>query len=245
MSHQALPGRWSGIASGWWPPTRFDNGIIAFGWGLVGYLATWAAIIVICAVDADGETAVLPSPSSWTMRGIMLFAALCSAVWGYAAAVRAARSGARKDVRAWAAANTALVLAVVAPTFLFGVVHERQFVSHLPAGTDSSTALVDGRRACHWLAAQHWGRSPGPEHLSGVGGYTAILYRPPGGSGQGGSNSTSRLAVYYLRHVNSLTPEPLSTSAYEQAIARFTALAWSDLCPFQYWIHRPKGGGND
>ncbi len=243
MSHQRPPGRWPGIASGW-PPTRFDNGIIAFGWGLVGYLATWVAIVLICAVDAVGETAVLPSPSSWTMRAIMGGVAIVAALWGFVVATKAARSGHRKDVRAWAAVNTALVLVVVVPTFVLGVLHGRQFVSHLPAGTDTSKALDYGRQACRWLAARHWGRAPGPERLSGVGGYMAILYRPPGGSGQGGSNSTSRLAVYYLRQVNSLTPEPLSTSAHEQAIARFTVLAWNDLCPFQYWIHRPKGSGD-
>lgn len=54
------------------------------------------------------------------------------------------------------------------------------------------------------------------------------------------SNSTDRLIVYYIEHLDAQHPGPLTPNERQQASV--TATAWYELCPFQHWVHRPVGG---
>ena len=213
--------------------------VIGLSWGLVGYLLAWGAGVLICIADAAGARARLPPPASWQMRLIFLGVAVCV---GTVAGVASRNWGDTRE-GAWVAGRFAMVAVVLgtAPAFLLGIVHEGQFVARLPPGADKGTSLRYGHDACNWLAAQRWGRSPGPEHLAKrrIKPVINAVWTPPEGEDQL-SNSAKRLEVYYIEHVDSMTAEPLSKD--DRARVKFTALAWMELCPFQLWVHHPIGG---
>ncbi len=216
--------------------------LVGLAWGIIGYFGAWLLVIIVCVFDAAGQTAVLPGPGSWTMRGVMLLVAIGVAVVGWRRAALDTVAGLYVDVRGWLTASTALIFAITGITFVVGVAHDAKFLSELPAGTDRSQALVDGHRACHWLQAQPWGRPPGPNYLPGSSYWVQFLYRSPVRH-SGGSRSAGRLMVRYIKHVEAMSPVPMRLSATEQSRVRFAALAWYDLCPFQLDVHHPDIGG--
>ncbi len=214
--------------------------LVGLASGPIGYFGAWLLVMFVCLVDAGGETAVLPGPGSWSMRGVMLLIAIGVAVVGYRRAARDTAAGRYVDVRGWLTASTALIFAVTGITFVVGVAHDAKFLSELPAGTDRSQALVDGHRACHWLQAQPWGSSPGPAngHIPGASYWLQFTYRSPVRH-SGAGKSSGRLLVAFIKHVEAMTPVPMRLSATEQSRVRLAALAWYDLCPAQLEVHQP------
>lgn len=59
----------------------------------------------------------------------------------------------------------AAVLVVSGSMHAHGVSREHHYLKHLPPGMSREAGLAYGHQACDWLAAQRWGRPPGPDHL--------------------------------------------------------------------------------
>ncbi len=213
--------------------------VIGLSWGLVGYLLAWGAGVLICIADAAGTRSRLPPPASWQMRLIFVAVAVC--VGGVAGVASRHWGDAREG--AWVAGRFAMVAVMIAtvPAFLLGIVHEGEFVARLPPGADNATSLRYGHEACNWLAAQRWGRSPGPERMAKrrIRPVANAVWTPPESEGQL-TSSARRLEVYYVEHVDEMTQGPLTKD--DRARVRFTALAWMELCPFQLWVHHSVAG---
>lgn len=135
----------------------------------------------------------------------------------------------------------AAVLVVSGSMHAHGVSREHHYLKHLPPGMSREAGLAYGHQACDWLAAQRWGRPPGPDHLPRAREVTAshLSYQPHHVRWHR-SNSTDRLIVYYIEHLDAQHPGPLTPNERQQASV--TATAWYELCPFQQWVHRPVGG---
>jgi hypothetical protein len=222
--------------------------IVAVAAAVLAYLATWALVFVVCHYNAanvfhdygDGDPLNIPSPNSWTLRTVYLAVAILVGLRTF----RACRE--RELSLRQAAVPTGLALAAVlvvsGSTYAVGVSHERNYLEHLPPGMSREAGLVAGHQACDWLAAQRWGRPAGPDHLDGPSART-LVYQPDHVRWHW-ANSTDRLVVYYIDHLDAQQPGPLTQNERQQASV--TAVAWFELCPFQQWVHRPvSGGGSD
>ncbi|WP_151082037.1 hypothetical protein [Nocardioides cynanchi] len=212
---------------------------------LLGYLATWGLVVVVSLFNAAGglndgrEPLALPPPNSWTLRAMYVAVAVVAGLVSF----RACRD---RDVslrRAAEPAGLALaaVLVLSGSTYAVGASHEHDYLEHLPPGMSRQAGLAYGSQACDWLAGERWGRPPGADHLPGMrkvqrGG---LVYQPRDVRSHQ-ANSTVRLMVYYLEHLDARQPGPLTQNEREQASV--TAVAFYELCPFQQWVHRPLGG---
>jgi hypothetical protein len=135
----------------------------------------------------------------------------------------------------------AAVLVVSGSMYAVGVSHKHTYLKYLPPGMSREAGLVYGHQACDWLAAQRWGRPPGPDHLrrSREAQSVSLVYQPSHAPWRQ-TNSTYRLMVYYIEDLDGQHPGPLTEDKRQQASV--TAVAWFELCPFQQWVHRPIGG---
>jgi hypothetical protein len=222
-------------------------GIVAVAAAVLAYQAAWGLLVVVCLFNAAGglndgkEPLALPPPNSWTLRAVYLAVAILVGLLTFRAC------------RQWEAAWTtplslrqttvpaglalAAVLVVSGSTYAVGVSHEHSYLEHLPPGMSREAGLAYGHQACDWLAAERWGRPPGADYIG-----VAPVFRPHNVRWHR-SNSTDRLMVYYLEHLDAQDPGPLTQNERQQASV--TAVAWFELCPFQQWVHRPVSGGND
>jgi hypothetical protein len=215
--------------------------MVAVAAAVLAYLATWGLVISVCLLNAAGdlnsgkEPLALPPPSSWTLRAGYLAVAILVGLLTF----RGCRG---RDVSLRQAAvpvgmALAAVLVVSGSTYAVGVSHEHHYLEHLPPGMSREAGLAYGHQACDWLAAERWGRPPGPDNIG-----VAPVYRPHDVRWHR-SKSTERLMVYYLEHLDAQHPGPLTQDELQQASV--TAVAWFELCPFQQWVHRPVSDGND
>jgi hypothetical protein len=213
------------------------------------YLATWALLFFVCLVNAangfnfGADPWNIPSPNSWTLRAVYLAVAILVGLLTF----RACRERELSLRQATVPAGLALaaVLVVSGSTYAVGVSHEHNFLEHLPPGVSREAGLAYGHQACGWLAAQPWGRPPGPDHLPRTfyeGHGRTVFYRPHHAQWHW-ANSTERLKVYYIDHLDAQQPGPLTQNERQQA--RVIGSAWFELCPFQQWVHRPIGGSGD
>src|SRR3954447_26809858 len=138
-------------------------GIVAVAAAVLTYLATWALFVFFCLLGATNGWNILPSPNSWTLRAVYLAVAILGGL-------RTFRACRERDVSLRQAAvpaglALAAVLVVSGSTYAVGVGNEHDYLNHLPPGMSREAALVYGHQACDWLAAQRWGRPPGPDHI--------------------------------------------------------------------------------
>jgi hypothetical protein len=215
--------------------------LVAAAAAVFTYLAMWALLFFVCLFIASNGRSFLPSPSSWTLRAVYLAVAILVGILAF-------RRGWRWDLsprRAAVPAGLALaaVLVVSGSTHAYGVSREHHYLRYLPPGMSREAGLAYGHQACDWLAAQPWGRPPGPDHLPRAREVTAnhLVYLPHHVRWHR-ANSTDRLTVFYLDHLDAQQPGPLTDSERQQASV--TATAWYELCPFQQWVHRPVGGSH-
>lgn len=204
------------------------------------YLATWALLFYVCLQDAAGDSSSLPSPNSWTLRAAYLAVAILVGLLTFRHGGREWELSSRQAAVP-AGLALAAVLVVSGSMYAYGVSREHNYLKYLPPGMSREAGLVSGHRACDWLAAQRWGRPPGPDHLQGPLGRT-FVYRPHHVQWHW-ANSTDRLVVYYLEHLDAQHPGPLTEDELQQASV--TGSAWFELCPFQQWVHRPVGGNDN
>ena len=216
-------------------PKTLGAWVVAVSIAVVTYLGCWGVgYAVNVAAASYGRESVVPPPGSWTLRAVYVTAALAAGWWvtrrGWA------RTARRPRIEAAFAAVTLITVCLISGTV--AEVHRHNFLSALPPGQDHEAALRAGHQACDWLAAQRWGRPPGPEHLQQA---RDIMYYPPLARWQV-ANSTDRLLSYYLRHVDAEQPGPLTST--ERVRVQYAELAWFELCPFQQFVHRPVGSGD-
>ena len=203
------------------------------------YLAMWALLFFVCLFVASNGRSFLPSPNSWTLRsGYLAVAILVGVVafrrgWGWDLSLRGAALPAGLALAA--------VLVVSGSMHAYGVSREHNYLRYLPPGMSREAGLAYGRQACDWLTAQRWGRPPGPDYFPRARESTArrSVYRPHHVRWHE-ANSTDRLMIYYLDHLDAHQPGPLTDDERQQSSV--TAIAWYELCPFQQWVHRPVGG---
>jgi hypothetical protein len=236
-------------------------GVVAVAAAVLTYLATWALLSFVCLVNAKIGFNFLPSPNSWTLRAVYLAVAILVGLLTF----RARRERELSLRQAWGstpvpspahvpdgvAALLWVSAVVLGSMHAVGVWREHNYLEHLPPGISREAGLAYGHQACDWLAAQRWGRPPGPDHLPGPfyeghgydGHGRTLVYRPHHVQWHW-ANSTERLTVYYIDHLDAQHPGPLTENERQQA--RVTGSAWFELCPFQQWVHRPIGGsGSD
>ena len=227
------------------PHVRVSVVVVAVAAGVLAYLAMWALLFVVCLFDAGGDSSFLPSPSSWTLRAVYLAVAVFVGVRMF----RACRKRELSVRQATVPGGLALVavLVVSGSMHAYGVSREHNYLTYLPPGMSREAGLAYGHQACDWLTARPWGRPPGPDHLppSREAQSGSLIYRPPHLPWRQGqwANSTERLAVYYIEHLDAQQPGPLTQNERQQASV--TRVAWIQLCPFQKWVHRPVGGSGD
>jgi hypothetical protein len=221
--------------------TSLRAGIVAVAAAVLAYLAAWGLLVFVCLFNAAGglndgkEPLALPPPNSWTLRAVYLAVAILVGLLTFRAC--RARDVSFRQAALTAGLALAAVLVVSGSTYAVGVSHEHNYLKHLPPGMSREAGLAYGHQACNWLAAERWGRPPGAEFIG-----VAPVYRPPNVRWHR-SNSTERLMVYYLEHLDAQHPGPLTQDELQQASV--TAVAWFELCPFQQWVHRPVSDGND
>jgi hypothetical protein len=213
-------------------------GIVAVAAAVLAYLAAWGLLVFVCLFNAAGglndgkEPLALPPPNSWTLRAVYLAVAILVGLLTFRAC--RARDVSLRQAALTAGLALAAVLVVSGSTYAVGVSHEHNYLKHLPPGMSREAGLAYGHQACDWLAAERWGRPPGAEFIG-----VAPVYRPPNVRWHR-SNSTERLMVYYLEHLDAQHPGPLTQNERQQA--SIAAVAWYELCPFQQFVHRPVGG---
>jgi hypothetical protein len=213
-------------------------GIVAVAAAVLAYLAAWGLLVFVCLFNAAGglndgkEPLALPPPNSWTLRAVYLAVAILVGLLTFRAC--RARDVSFRQAALTAGLALAAVLVVSGSTYAVGVSHEHNYLKHLPPGMSREAGLAYGHQACDWLAAERWGRPPGAEFIG-----VAPVYRPPNVRWHR-SNSTERLMVYYLEHLDAQHPGPLTQNERQQA--SIAAVAWYELCPFQQFVHRPVGG---
>jgi hypothetical protein len=213
-------------------------GIVAVAAAVLAYLAAWGLLVFVCLFNAAGglndgkEPLALPPPNSWTLRAVYLAVAILVGLLTFRAC--RARDVSFRQAALTAGLALAAVLVVSGSTYAVGVSHEHNYLKHLPPGMSREAGLAYGHQACNWLAAERWGRPPGAEFIG-----VAPVYRPPNVRWHR-SNSTERLMVYYLEHLDAQHPGPLTQNERQQA--SIAAVAWYELCPFQQFVHRPVGG---
>ena len=217
-------------------------GIVAVAAAVLAYLATWGLLVFVCLFNAAGglndgkEPLALPPPNSWTLRAVYLAVAILVGLLTFR--VCRERNVSVRQAALTAGLALAAVLVVSGSTYAVGVSHEHNYLKHLPPGMSREDGLAYGHQACDWLAAERWGRPPGADNIG-----VAPVYRPHNVRWHR-SNSTERLMVYYLEHLDAQRPGPLTQNERQQASV--TAVAWFELCPFQQWVHRPvSGAGGD
>jgi hypothetical protein len=216
-------------------------GVVAVAAAVLTYLATWGLLVFVCLFNAAGglndgkEPLALPPPNSWTLRAVYLAVAVLVGLLTFRACRE--RDVSLRQAAVPAGLALAAVLVVSGSTYAVGVSHEHNYLKHLPPGMSREAGLAYGHQACDWLAAERWGRPPGPDNIG-----VAPVYRPHNVRWHR-SKSTERLMVYYLEHLDAQHPGPLTQNERQQASV--TAVAWFELCPFQQWVHRPVSGGND
>jgi hypothetical protein len=227
------------------------------------YLAAWALLVFVCLLGAVTGWNVLPSPNSWTLRAVYLTAAILVGLHTF----RDCRERELSRRQAWGStpvpppttvpAGLAGILVVSGIMSAVGVRQEHNYLEYLPQGMSQEAGLVYGHQACDWLAAQRWGRPPGAEHIgipAGWGGIgdvrgprrrqvqsRTLVYQPAHVQWHW-ANSTQRLKVYYLEHLDAQHPGPLTQNERQQASV--IGSAWFELCPFQQWVHRPIGASD-
>jgi hypothetical protein len=239
-------------------------GIAAVAAGVLTYLATWALLFVVCLFDAGGDSGSLPSPNSWTLRAVYLAVAILvgflrfRACWRWERAVHP-EGDRRPGSPVLAVFAVVAVLVVSGSMQAYGVSREHNYLKYLPPGVSREAGLAYGHQACDWLTARPWGRPPGPDGINVPPGWGRIgdvrgrrrrevqsktlVYEPYRTSGKWHwSNSTVRLKVYYLEHLDAQHPGPLTHNEREQASV--IGSAWFELCPFQQWVHRPVVGSS-
>jgi hypothetical protein len=237
--------------------------VVAVAAGVLAYLAAWALLSFVCLVNAANGLNVLPSPNSWTLRAVYVALAVLVGLLTF----RARRDRELSLRRAWGstpvptpahvpggvAALLVVSAVVLGSMHVVGVWREHNYLRYLPPGMSRDTGLAYGHQACDWLAARRWGRPTGPEHVSFPGGRVgdihgrrrqrvqsrALVYQPDHVQWHW-ANSTQRLAVSYIDHLDARQPGPLTQDERRQASV--TGSAWFELCPFQQWVHRPVGG---
>jgi hypothetical protein len=225
-------------------------GIVAVAAAVFTYLATWALLVVVCLLDAGGNSSSLPPPNSWTLRSVYLAVAILAGLLTFRA-----RRWRRVSVRQAAVPGglaLAAVLVVSGSMYAYGVSREHTYLKYLPAGMSQEAGLAYGHQACDWLTGQRWGKPSGPYQayrgLPNVEFGKTLIYVPrrarawssPGWWHWAGS--TQELAVGYIDHLDAQHPGPLTQSEREQASV--IGSAWFELCPFQQWVHRPVGGSS-
>jgi hypothetical protein len=204
------------------------------------YLATWALVVVGYLFGAAKGSSILPSPSSWSLRAVYVAVAILGGLLTFRACRE--RELSRRQAAVPAGLALAAVLVVSGSTYAVGAVHEHSYLEHLPPGVSRADGLVYGHQACDWLADQPFGRPPGPDHLPNLReaqGET-LVYGWAWRARWHWANSTERLAVYYIEHLDAQDPGPLTETERRQASV--IGSAWFELCPFQQWVHRPVGG---
>jgi hypothetical protein len=133
----------------------------------------------------------------------------------------------------------AAVLVVSGSMYADGVSNEHSYLKHLPPGMSREAGLAYGHQACDWLTAQRWGRPPDTHSRADL----TLVYHPRHVQWHR-ANSTDRLMVFYIDHLDAQHSGPLTQRERQQASV--TATAWYELFPFQQWVHRPvRGAGND
>jgi hypothetical protein len=217
-------------------------GIVAVAAAALAYLATWALLFFVCLLNVagglkDGGTWHIASPNSWTLRAVYVAVAILVGLLAF----RACRKWEPSSRQAAVPAGLALaaVLVVSGSMYAADVSHKHNYLKHLPPGMTREAGLVYGHQACDWLTVRPWGRPPGPDHLNGTRAVRGLVYQPHNVRWHR-ANSTDRLMVYYIEHLDAQHPGPLTQNERQQASV--TALAWFELCPFQQWVHRPVGG---
>jgi hypothetical protein len=137
---------------------------VAVAAAVLTYVATWALLFFVCLLGAAGGWTFLPSPNSWTLRAVYLAVAILVGLLTF-------RHGGRewelslRQAAVPAGLALAAVLVVSGSMYAVGVSHERNYVKYLPPGMSREAGLAYGHQACNWLAAQRWGRPPGPDHI--------------------------------------------------------------------------------
>jgi hypothetical protein len=136
------------------------------------------------------------------------------------------------SVRGLSAFTAIATAAFIVGTLVTHFALEQSYLHSVPAGTASSSALLEaGHKACDWLDGRHWGRPSGPngDYLEGV----PYIGHPT----LNVINSTGRLATYYHDYLSTQPP-----SAMTRLEDKVSLLAWYKMCPFQQWVHRPVSG---
>ncbi len=223
-----------------WVPVGLPRWVAAVSVGVLTYLTVWGAAYVLNLIGAQGSQTQLPPPGAWVMRAIYLLIAVAVAAWTTA---RATWTEHELETAIAAAVVLSFVTGLV---FLVSEHHRRSFEAALPSGEDRASALVAGHEACDWLSAQHWGEPPyegGPTSGSFAAPALRLQYEPPHSVTPGwqNSNSTRRLFVSYVEHLDDQDPAALSTD--DKYRARYAMVAFYELCPLQQFVHRPVGGG--
>jgi hypothetical protein len=221
--------------------TSLRAGIVAVAAAVLAYLAAWGLLVLVCLQDASGDSSSLPPPNSWTLRAVYLAVAILVGLLTFLACRKRELSSRQTAVPAGLALAAVLVLS--GSTYLVGVFHEHNY-KHLPPGMSREAGLDYGHQACDWLAAQPWGRPPDLHgRVRSRETQSSTLVYQPHNVRWHQANSTYRLMVYYIEHLDAQHPGPLTQNERQQASV--TADAWYELCPFQQWVHRPVGGSRD
>lgn len=217
-------------------------GVVAVAVAVLTYLASWGLLSFVCLFNAAIGFNILPSPNSWTLRAVYSAVAILVGLLTFRAC-REWELALPGQVTVPAGLALAAVLVVSGSMYAVGVSHEHHYLKHLPPGMSQEAGLVDGHRACDWLAAQPWGEPTYPDRTQDIPARRlAYLIHAWRYGKWHWANSTERLMVYYIDHLDAQQPGPLTQNERQQVSV--VGSAWFELCPFQQWVHRPVGGSD-